>query len=86
MRAFLSRRDERDERTADAGRFGDLGVAWLAGREARAILAETEPAEFHPFQPVTRSDMSLAFVTRDYRGYAVAVDCLAEALAAFVEG
>lgn len=43
MRAFMSRRDERDERTTNAGTMGDLGVAWNAEREARAILAETEP-------------------------------------------
>lgn len=43
MRAYMSERAGRDERTADAGHFGDLGVAWLAEREARRILAETEP-------------------------------------------
>ena len=43
MKAFLSDRTSRDERTPDAWTMGDLGVAWNAEREARAILAVTEP-------------------------------------------
>ena len=47
MKAFLSDRTSRDERTPDAWTMGDLGVAWNAEREARAILAVTEDDNGH---------------------------------------
>ena len=47
MRAFISDRGIRDERTPDAWTMGDLGVAWNAEREARAILAVTEDDNGH---------------------------------------
>lgn len=90
MRAYLSNRDERDERTADTGHFGDLGVAWLAEREARAILAETEPEYLKlDYWPALNIPSLLIGRTQGGPGYpsvvADAGDALAEALAAFVE-
>jgi hypothetical protein len=54
--------------------------------EAQTILRETEPTVYPDgCQPGdTRSDMRLTVATRDYAGYRVACDCLADALAAFV--
>lgn len=73
MRAFMSDRTQRDERTSDAGTMGDLGVAWTAEREARTILAETEPESGATF-----------YATAEYGADLDAGQALAEALSAFV--
>lgn len=92
MRAFMSAggnrltagrallRGQVDGRTIGQ-RIADQGA--MAEREARAILAETEPI-IAPGQEHTRSDMNQTVCTRDYATYRVASDCLADALAAFV--
>ena len=51
--------------------------------EAETILAVTEP-HIAPGQERTHSDMRQTIATRDYTGFGVAHEMLAESLAAFV--
>lgn len=86
MRAFMSKSDERRNKEIDADQLGFASAfLWneMAEREARAILAETEPYEWYPgLKGVEHLRSSIT--TRDYASYRVACDTLAEALAAFV--
>lgn len=85
----MSDRTQRDERTVDAGAMGDLGVAWLAEREARAILAETEPVRITT-DGCAAYHLPLRYLALDGRSWHEGgrlnevTAALAEALAAFV--
>ena len=86
MKAFLSDRTSRDERTPDAWTMGDLGVAWNAEREARAILAVTEPGPYNYLESPGALDMHAH--TWDYyphgHGLKETRAALADALALFI--
>ena len=76
MRAYLSNRTGLWNISQESG-------SYLALHEARAILAETEPAIYYPGHE-GKEHLAYTVTTRDYEGYRVAVDCLVSSLTRFI--
>lgn len=92
MRAQLSSLAARDEWLLERIHDPGLGMLIMAReqREVSTVLARTQPELIaEGFEDYLRrggaSDMRVTVLTRDYDGYRVAVDCLADGIAAWLD-